>query len=186
MEKPSDAVVNEVAEGNGLAERNDVSQVVDALATPQRTDLNEPHPEAEDATLPALTPATAERLGQIISSQTSLSKELQSKLPRLGEAMGGSGSGEELEGAQPSTESAESFGKAELQDTGTVDVAAVAVATISTELQDLPEEFSAEWKQEKERKEREEEAVREERSKVRRGVGEIEAVTGRGHCMYSL
>ena len=174
------AAVNEVPESNGLVKKNDVPQVADALVTLEEGDHNGPRPEVEDATLPALTPATAERVTQIISSQTSLSKELQSKLPRLGEAMGGSGNGAELEETKPTPDaedinntttqpSMENSGRMELQDT---DVTEVALATISTDLQDLPEEFSAEWKQEKEMKEQEEEAIREERAKVNKVWGE--------------
>lgn len=143
-----------------------------------------------------IDPDTAERVGQIISSQTSLSKELQSKLPRVGEAISGSGNGAaievselteaELEAAvakevsggdgaaagdlalqgQPSSETVgTSVGT---DSTPTLDSKAKAASIISTELQDLPENFSKETKEAREEERRREEEEREERSKVSR------------------
>lgn len=159
--------------------------------------------DAEDKNLVAFTPTTAERVGQIISSQTSLSKELQSKLPRVGESIGGSGNGaepeeesrpedtrEELEDIKEEVEDTKEDTKKEVEadlpvesstedqtgiegvasSTGTdasLDLTSVAVATISTNLSDLPEEFSAEWKLEEDERQRALEEKREERRMVR-------------------
>lgn len=181
----------------------------------------------------AMTPTTAERVGHIISSQTSLSKELQFKLPRAGESISGSGNGaglveaeggvEEVRslsyGKDPDVETSSGESKAEARSsntgneaasvpgtvdmgssvdaespvplagtpvdvetigtfedssvdggsTGALDVTEIASATISTELQDLPEEeFSVEWKLAREEEAKKEEKEREERQRVRR------------------
>lgn len=159
--------------------------------------------DAEAKNLVAFTPTTAERVGQIISSQTSLSKELQSKLPRVGESIGGSGNGaepeeearpedtrEELEDIKEEVEDTKEDTKKEVEadlpvesstedqtgiegvasSTGTdvsVDLTSVAVATISTNLSDLPEEFSAKWKLEEDERQRALGEKREERRMVR-------------------
>lgn len=169
-----------------VVERNGVAQVAGPLVT-DGSGHSELHPatDTDASSQDAITPGTAERMGQIISSQTSLSKELQCKLPRLGEGIATSGelssedkpgTGEtedvtvvnievdtEVEGdmtALPSTDSLMS---------SSLNVTEVAVSTISTELQDLPEELSVEWKLAREEEKRREEEETEERHKVRRG-----------------
>ena len=178
---------------NGIVLGNGVSEVDDPLAA----DEAPPHPDSTSSTT-AFAPTTAIRAGQIISSKTSLSKELQSKLPRLGEVE--SNEKEEI----PSREDEEKPGSllpvevdvktdvtiegereregdvVELGErdhrpdadilnlsSASIDMNAVVVSTISTNVQDLPEDFSAKWKMEEEEKKRVQEEGREERRKVR-------------------
>ena len=175
-----------------VVERNGVAQVPSALVA-EGSGPNVLHPGTGAPSQDAITPGTAERVGQIISSQTSLSKELQCKLPRLGEGIASSGSGRE-----ESSENKLGTGKEEEEGVNTVvegdmtalpstdsvssslNVTEVAVSTISTELHDLPEELSVEWKMAREEEKRREEEEREERHKVRRVRRDV--VGGEGRC----
>ena len=74
-----------------LPDRNGVDELP-VTSVPADTDMMLPCPPEVDSSPLSDTPisftqATAQRAGQIISLQTSLSKELQSKLPRLGDVL---------------------------------------------------------------------------------------------------
>lgn len=179
-----------VSGADDVVHRNGVPQVPSALPSESSSHNGLQPPLLEP---PNMDTSTAERVGQIISSQTSLSKELQSKLPRAGESIGGSGIGAESRKDKPAEvdtaeavvsedlntgkgsdvdlagqPSSESFGTSvDVENTGTLDITAIATPTVSTELHDLPQEFSKEWKEAREEEQRRDEEEREERSNVR-------------------
>ena len=90
--KPSQEVTIEVT----LPEDSEDKKVEEKPA--EVFDAESPPSSSVDATPlvdPMFTPSTANRVEQIITAQTSLSKELAEKLPRLSEALAASADGEE-------------------------------------------------------------------------------------------
>ena len=182
---------NKIVVGNNeVPERNVVPEVSDMLIL----EGTEPHP-ATDATstdMVALTPTTAQRAGEIISSQTSLSKELQFKLPRVGEVLESESKEREIHSEEVRLQSdatkieTEDLEKPEKLEATPIDLKEVAVATISTNLRDLPENFSAQLKLEEEEKRQQQEEEREERKKVSEGIlvsWKLSQLDGEVFCM---
>lgn len=97
-----DLLVSDVigAESCVMPDKNGVDELP-VTSVPTGSDVTSPSPPVVDSSALSDTPvlftqATAQRAGQIISLQTSLSKELQSKLPRLGDVLDSAeGSGED-------------------------------------------------------------------------------------------
>ena len=137
-----------------------------------------------------ITPETAVRVGHVISTQTSLRKDLQSKLPQVGgiasqeeqeeEVVKRQEGGEEPEAVsihkskQPVEEAEavkEEEGEAEGEGVEKGESLLSLEKTpspINVSLDVLPEEFGVEWKQEEDKRKMKEEQERAERKKVRR------------------
>ena len=140
---------------------------------------------------PDILPETALRVGQIISTQTSLRKDLQSKLPQVG---GIASQGEQEEGVVKGQEREEESEAVSLHESKQQAEDSEAVkeeegeperegveekgesllslektpSPINVSLDMLPEEFGVEWKQEEDKRKMKEEQERAERKKVRR------------------